>query len=119
MKSNSPLPNKISIGNFAHKLFTEIQNRNNGTFLACNLQTNILGNRTMIMRDEHGISPTSMQYFKQIKLLSKRLKVSDTNLPSPLTQSQIHQIQTDIEPMFRINIEGSRQLNLKQRIFKL
>lgn len=90
---------------FASKLFYEIQTRDNDTFLACNLQTNVLGNQQMTMREENGITPISIKYFEQIKTLSQRIKTADTTLPSPLTQSQIHQIQTSVEAIYRINME--------------
>ena len=103
--SGSPLPVKSSMGKFASKLFYEIQTRDNDTFLACNLQTNVLGNQQMTMREENGITPISIKYFEQIKTLSQRIKTADTTLPSPLTQSQIHQIQTSVEAIYRINME--------------
>ena len=104
-QSNSPLPEKVSMKKFAHRLFYEIQTRDNDTFLACNLQTNVLGSGTMTMLDENGITPISIKHFEQIKTLSQRIKAADTTLPSPLTQSQIHQIQTSVEAIYRINME--------------
>lgn len=107
VQSNTPLPEKASMQRFAHKLFYEIQTRGNDTFLACNLQTNVLGSGTMTMLDENGITPISIKHFEQIKTLIKRIKAADTTLPSPLTQSQIHQIQTSVEAIYRINVEKS------------
>lgn len=103
--SGSPLPVKSSMQKFASKLFYEIQTRDNDTFLACNLQTNVLGSQQMTMREENGITPISIKYFEQIKTLSQRIKRADATLPSPLTQSQIHQIQTSVEAIYRINVE--------------
>ena len=104
-QSNSPLPKKENMQKFARKLFYELQTRDSGTLLACNLQTHILGSREMIMHDENGVMPISINNFEQIKTLAKRIKTADISLPSPLTQSQIHQIQTDIETIYRINLE--------------
>lgn len=104
VQSNTPLPAKASMKNFASKLFYKIQTRDNGIFLACNLQTNV-GASFMTMFDENGITPISTKHFKEIKTLSHRIKIADTTLPSPLTQSQIHQIQTDIKAIYRINME--------------
>lgn len=104
-QSSSPLPKKENMQKFARKLFYELQTRDSGTLLACNLQTHILGSREMIMYDENGITPISIKNFKQIKTLSQRIKTADTILPSPLTQSQIHQIQTSVEAIYRINME--------------
>lgn len=104
-QSNSPLPKKENMQKFARKLFYELQTRDSGTLLACNLQTHILGSREMIMHDENGVMPISINNFEQIKTLAKRIKTADISLPSPLTQSQIHQIQTDIEAIYRINLE--------------
>lgn len=61
----------------------------------------------MTMLDENGITPISIRCFEQIQTLVKRIKIADKTLPSPLTQSQIHQIQTDIETIYRINMEKS------------
>lgn len=104
-QSNSPLPKKENMQKFAHKLFYELQTRDSGTLLVCNLRTHILGSREMIMHDVNGITPISIKHFEQIKILAKRIKIADKSLPSPLTQSQIHQIQTDIESICRINLE--------------
>lgn len=104
-QSGSPLPVKSSMGKFASKLFYEIKLGDNDTFLACNLQTNVLGSKQMTMLDENGITPISIKHFEQIQTLAKRIKIADKTLPSPLTQSQIHQIQTSIEAIYRINME--------------
>lgn len=104
VRSGSPLPEKTSMGKFARFLYEQIKVAENGQLLACNFQTDINA-ISMIMHDERGVIPMDKKYKEELIILSKRLKNADKILPSPLTQDKIHSIQTDIEKIYRFNLE--------------
>lgn len=119
--SQSPRAEKVSMKKFAKFLYEQIKMTKNGQLLACNFQTDInaIG---MIMHDEKGVVPMDKTYKSELITLSKRIEKADKILPKPLTKEKIHSIQTDIEKIYRFNLEknytffGKHILSLEYKI---